>query len=216
MRWYAPPGRVRARQIRADVATLAWIVLWVLAAVGVRALSVSIAEPLDQTRQVAERMAGSAAAAAQGVAGLPLFGQTLSTTFSTLVTNLHALATMAGDQSEATLRVGVVVALATGIIPVAIRLTSWGAARLSYAREAAIAARLPDSPQTRDLFALRALAGAPLADLVGLGPDLVARWRAGDPAVIAGLAALELADRGLTLAPDPGVRAGAAPGVPRA
>lgn len=61
-------------------------------------------------------------------------------------------------------------------------------------------------PDGLDVLALRALAGAPVAQLAVTGDGLLAAWREGDPEVIRNLAQVELARLGLYIRTPPDVR----------
>ena len=93
-----------------------------------------------------------------------------------------------------------VLGLAVALIPALLLLALWVPRRVTWVVEATAAARLSRAGHgARDLLALRALARRPLPELHRLSPDVAAAWRAGEPAAIDDLAALELDDLGLRL-----------------
>jgi hypothetical protein len=98
----------------------------------------------------------------------------------------------------ATVLSGLVLALALALV-----LLTWLPRRLAWVRRTSAARTLVQGGASSSLFALRALATRPLADLHRLDPDPAGAWQRGDRPVIEALAALELAALGLRPAPHP-------------
>ena len=71
----------------------------------------------------------------------------------------------------------------------------WLPGRWRFASKAASATPHLDEAADLDLYALRAMANVPLAELAKVSSDPAAAWRAGDTQVIRRLAALELFER---------------------
>ena len=88
-------------------------------------------------------------------------------------------------------------AFCVAAIPIATLAAIWLPLRVRFVRRINASQRFIDSAADLELFAVRALAHQPIAALAAIDPDPVARWRAGDPAVIRALAQLELRDEGL-------------------
>jgi hypothetical protein len=79
-------------------------------------------------------------------------------------------------------------------------LARWLPWRLRWVREASAAARLMRGAEPDlELLAARAVATAPLRRLAALPPGTGEAWRAGDPAAVRALAALEAGRLGLRL-----------------
>ncbi len=94
------------------------------------------------------------------------------------------------------------------VLPVGWLLLRWLPWRLRWLREAAAADRLTgrgaDGVTDLELLAARAMATAPLPQLARLPAGTGAGWRAGDPAALRALAALELDRLGLRSPGRPG------------
>ena len=80
-------------------------------------------------------------------------------------------------------------------------LAVWLPWRLTFLQEASTSQRFIDEDADLDLFALRAMANVPMAQLARVSRDPVAAWREGDPDTIRKLASLELERVGLRLPP---------------
>jgi hypothetical protein len=218
MRLYADHPDRRARQLAADLGLLAWTVGWVLVARVVHGAVLVLAEPgravADLGRSLSRTM-GSAAGAAEDV---PLVGDELADPFSALGDAGGSVAGAGQASQDAVQTLATVLAVVLVVLPVGWLLLRWAPWRLRWARDAAAADRLAlgsrvhrrsaaggDSGSTPagaggpdlELLAARALATAPLPALAGLPAGTGAGWRAGDPAAVRALAALELRRLGL-------------------
>jgi hypothetical protein len=222
MRLYADRPDRRARQLAADLGLLAWAVGWLLVARSVHGAVLVLAEPgravADLGSSIARTM-GSAAGAAEDV---PLVGDELAGPFSDLGDAGGAVGSAGQGTQDAVQTLATVLAVVLVVLPVGWLLLRWAPWRLGWAREAAAADRLVAGPRgvrsaradagpaggstpagtagpDLDLLAARALATAPLAALAALPAGTGAGWRAGDPAAVRALAALELRRLGLRL-----------------
>ena len=87
------------------------------------------------------------------------------------------------------------------VLPVGWLLLRWAPWRIRWVREATATDRLltgsPTGIADLELLAARAMATAPLPRLAALPSGTGAGWRAGDPAAVRALAALELDRLGL-------------------
>jgi hypothetical protein len=194
MRWYAETPAHRSRQVLADAAVAAWVLLWLLLARTVHAAVQALAAPGREIQQAGKGLAGSLSGAAERVGGLPGVGGGLRSPLDGAAGAAELLARAGASQQDAVGTLATVLALAVGGLPVTWALARWLPGRLAWSRAAEAAHRLRGDV---DLLALRAAAGAPLVDLARLGPDPVTRWRAGDVEAAAALAALELRRLGL-------------------
>ena len=201
MRLYADRPDHRTRQLAADAGLLAWAVLWVLVARVVHGAVLVLAEPgravADLGRSISDSM-DSAAGAADGV---PVVGDELSAPFGALSDAGGSVTGAGTDASDAVHTLAAVLAVVLVVLPVGWLLVRWLRWRTAWLREATAADRLlahgADGLPDLELLAARAMATAPLPQLARLPAGTGAGWRAGDPAALRALAALELRRLGL-------------------
>lgn len=200
MRWYAERPARMAVQVVVDLLAVAWLVGCWLAASAVHEFVLRLQAPARLLTSAGESISGAFAGAADGARDIPFVGADVAGAFDPGTTAGEGLAAAGREQVEtiATAAVGASVAVVLlGVLPV---LLAWLPLRVRYARRAAsaITARRRDT----DLLALRAIARRPVRRLLSISPDPAGAWRRADPAVVAGLAALELRSLGLR-SPDP-------------
>jgi hypothetical protein len=202
MRLYAARPDRRLGQVLADAGVLAWLVLWVLVARVVHGAVLVLAEPGRAVEDLGSSVAGSMGSAAEAARDVPLVGEDLSAPF-------EALSGAGGDvvgagqaAQDAVGTLATVLAVVLVVLPVGGLLLRWLPWRLGWLRDAGAAGRLLSGTPELEVLAARALATAPLPLLAALPAGTGAAWRAGDPAAVRALAALELHRLGLAL-PDP-------------
>ena len=205
MRLYADRPDRRTRQLAADAALLAWVVLWVLVARVVHRAVLVLADPGRAVEGLGRSIAVSMDSAA-GVAGdVPVVGDELAAPLAALGRAGISVAGAGQGSQDAVATLATVLAGVLVVLPVGWMLLRWLPWRLRWAREARAADRLMadrrlDGPDL-ELLAARALATAPLPALAALPTGTGAGWRAGDPAAVRALAGLELTRLGLRLPP---------------
>lgn len=199
MRIYAERPARAVLQVLADVALLAWALLVAHIALAVRAAVLALQGPAQRLTGAGEDIRGTFDGAARTAAGLPFVGEDLARALGTGTDAGDSLAAsgrdLAASVTSAATGVGGAIVL-VGILPVVLL---WFALRARWVR-AASSARLARSAGP-DLLALHALTRRSTRTLLRVGPDPAAAWRAGDPAVVAALAGIELRALGLR-APD--------------
>jgi hypothetical protein len=178
MPFYAQHPALRARQVAADVGVVVWLVLWVLLARTLHRLVLVLAEPGRAVEDLGTSVADSMDSAAGVAEDVPIVGDELAVPLDALSRGGGAVQG-AGQTTQDAAR--------------------WLRWRLGYAREAGAARRLLSGRPDLELLAARALATAPLPRLAELPDGTGAGWRAGDPAAVRTLAALELDRLGLRL-----------------
>lgn len=195
MRWYAERPDRLARQLVADGIVVLWAVLAVLAGTAVRDGLIALRGPGDALvnagGQVSETFTGLSGA----VAGIPFVGVDLARALDPATGAGNRLASAGQDFGDTVATVATWSAVVVPLLLLLPVLLVWLPLRVRYARRAgaALAAR----GTAPDLLAVRALTRVPVRRLTRVAPDPAAAWRSGDPAVVAQLAALELADLGL-------------------
>jgi hypothetical protein len=198
MRIYAErPGRA-ILQVLADVAVLAWALLVVHLARAVHAAVLMLQTPANRLTGAGDSIRGAFDGAARTAAGVPFVGDDLARALGTGTNAGDSLAASGRDLSAAVGSVGFAVAAATVVVGVVPVVVLWLALRVRWVRAARSA--LVARSASPDLLALHALTRRPTAALLRAAagtPDPAAAWRRGDPAVVAALAAVELAALGL-------------------
>ena len=125
-------------------------------------------------------------------------GGALAKPFQAMSGASRALAREAQAYQDAVAHLALFTGLLVAAVPVLLLLVIWLPKRVGWVVEASAAQRLVrGGPASADLLAVRALARQPLRRLAGLGPEIVAGWKAGDPAATQALARLELDELGL-------------------
>jgi hypothetical protein len=172
-----------------------------------------LAVPGRAVESLGGSVANTMASAARAAEDVPLVGDRLAAPFDRLADAGGSLGGAGRAAQDAVGTLATVLAVVLVALPVGWLLLRWLPWRLAWVREARAAARLLAGAPDLDLLAARALATAPLPRLAALPPGTGAGWRAGDPAAVRALAALELGRLGLRLPPD-GAVSGALPGRP--
>ncbi len=203
------PGR-RLVQVVFDVGVVVWVVVWVRIAMRVHDATLQLATPGYQLQDAGANFRGTMTSAGDGVDDLPLLEDRVAAPF-------RAAAGVGGDIEQAgqdlvtaVERVSLLLGLTTALAPILIVVGTWLLLRTRFIRRAGAAQRFIDADPDLDLFALRAMAGQPMARLARISDDPAGAWRRGDRDVIRALAVLELKESGLR-PPPPSPGAAVAP-----
>ncbi|TKJ31537.1 hypothetical protein [Blastococcus sp. CCUG 61487] len=200
MRPYAQRPALRLRQLAADAGLLGWTLLWIFVARAVHGAVLALAGPGRAVEDLGRSVGGSMESAAGVAEDVPVVGDELSAPFGALARASGSVSGAGQSAQDAVETLATILAVALVVLPVAWLLLRWLPWRWGYLREAGAAARLLAGPAPDlDLLAARAVATAPLPRLAALPPGTGAAWRAGDPAAVRALAALELDRVGLRL-----------------
>ncbi len=201
MRLYAQNPALRLRQLAADVGLLVWIVGWVLAARAVHGAVLLLAGPGEAVEDLGRSVAGGMGSAAGVAEDVPVVGDELAAPFEALAEASGSVRGAGQSAQDAVDTLATILAVALVVLPVGWMLLRWLPWRSRWVREATAAERVlagtPAAGPDLELLAARALATAPLPRLAALPAGTGARWRAGDPAAVRALAALELDRLGL-------------------
>ncbi|MCL1906438.1 MAG: hypothetical protein FWG08_00725 [Propionibacteriaceae bacterium] len=186
-------------QVLSDVGLIAWVFLWVVLAGRVRDFILQFSTPAQKAGETTETMSSSLASAADSVKDLPLVGRALESPLNNLGSTLAGL----GDSTSQLISMIATVALVLFIvilaIPVIVYIYKWFPWRFRFVREATAGKKLMPAEASAELFALRALAHAPMRELAKITADPMGAWKRGDTQVIQALANLELELDGLAL-----------------
>lgn len=190
----------RGIQIAADVLAISAIALgiWLGAVV-----SSTIAVLADLGRQLESAGVGFKRAmtqAGEALGSIPFVGESVRMPFDAASGTGRALE----DAGQTTQSVVMTTAMIVGILVAGIIVLTvswfWLRSRIRFAVKATRARRVATMPEGESILALRALTTGSRKSLSTVGPSVVTGWRAGNPEVIARLAALELQAAGVRLA----------------
>lgn len=203
MRLYAQHPTLRTRQLAADVGLLVWIVGWVLVARAVHGAVLKLAGPGRAVEDLGESVSGNMDSAAGAAEDVPLVGDELAAPFEALSRASDSVRGAGQSAQDAVDTLATILSLALLVLAVGWMLLRWLPWRTRWVQEATAAQRVltgtPAGGPDLELLAARAMATAPLPRLAALPPGTGAAWRAGDPAAVRALAALELDRLGLRL-----------------
>ncbi|MGQ0483311.1 MAG: hypothetical protein ACT4O0_20085 [Pseudonocardia sp.] len=195
MRPYAErPGRL-SLQVLADLLALGWLATLLCLGDAARGLLLRLQVPASGLTDAGNSIGEAFASAAGTATRVPFVGDELAAALDGGRAAGASLAAVGQRQFEtiATLATGTAALIVLlGVLPL---LLGWLPLRLRYARAAGAAVSCRDGGT--DLLALRALTGLPMRRLRAVSDNPASGWRESDPAVLSGLAALELRRLGL-------------------
>jgi hypothetical protein len=197
MKIYAELPQRRLRQLLADALVIAWISAGIWIADWIRDRAASLAESGRTLEETGADLSEQFADAGDKARKAPGVGRIIAAPFETGTDAADALVRAGQTYQDAIEGVGNVLAAVVLVVTLFVVLVGWLPPRARWIRRASVATRLRAEPAGLDLLALRALTSQPLRRLRGVGDDPAGRWRAGDPAALEALAALELSSVGL-------------------
>lgn len=197
MAWYAKDVRQRTRQIGDDVGMLLWTLFWGFVCWLVYRLIYASAAPARSLARMANEQQQNFQNQAERIAKTPAVGEVVRQPVDQLAQVFDQVGIFADNQVRLVERLAVAGGVLVFVIPVTIWLFRWLPGRIAFARRSAAAQRFIDSAEDLDLFALRAMAVAPMTELAKISDDPVGDWRRGDQQVITKLADLALRREGL-------------------
>jgi hypothetical protein len=124
-----------------------------------------------------------------------MVGQALSTPFGQASGALGAVAQQGVQSGDAVAWWALPLGIAVAVVPVLLILPWWALLRMRFAARAAAVRRAWGRPDGHEILAVKAIVALSPRRLAKLGPDLIGRWRRGDPEATERLAAAYL--RGL-------------------
>jgi len=191
--------RKKVPQILSDAGLVLWCVLWGYLASKVRQLILLFAVPAQEAQGSASSLASSMDSAASSMEGVPVLGTVLSPPLNAFSSGLGSLVVTLQHYVRFVDVTSIVVATIVAVVPIAYYLWKWLPWRFSFVREATAGKKLLPADASAELFALRAMAHAPMRDLARITDDPMGAWKSGDEDVIRKLADLELRQDGLRL-----------------
>lgn len=179
-------------QLLSDVVAAAWTTAWVLVGLAVHGAVAMIGAVGRQVQSGGSGLASNLESAGDSASRLPLVGDSVSKPLAAASEAALDLAG-AGQSLDATAGwLSWLLAIAVAAPPVLAVVGPWLFLRWRFFRRKLTVIDLAATPAGRQLLALRALASRPIRQLTAISPDPAGAWRLGDPAVVGGLAELEL------------------------
>ncbi|MBE3000884.1 hypothetical protein IDM40_19620 [Nocardiopsis sp. HNM0947] len=199
MKLYAERHLRAAAQITSDLLALAWTAFWVLAALSLHEMIMSLARPGELLESAGSDMTDHMSTAAENVEQVPMAGEALATPFTSVGEAGESLSSAGTSFQESIGTLALVLPLLTAALPVLLLAATWFPARARWVARANSARRLRHlDPGARErLLALRALSSAPAGHLAGVHEDPAGAWHDAEPAAVRDLADLELRRLGL-------------------
>ncbi|KAB1905334.1 MULTISPECIES: hypothetical protein [unclassified Micromonospora] len=197
MKIYADRFPTALRQLLTDLLVVVWVYAAIRFALWLHDLVEKLAVPGQKLEGAGGGLADNLADAGGKVGRVPLVGDELTGPFTKAAEAARAVAEAGRDQQELVGQLALALTVAVLVFPLGLVLFGWLPLRVRWMRRAGAAKALAAAPAGRDLLALRALAGQPLAKLHRIAPDVAEAWRRGDDETVDALAALELRGLGL-------------------
>lgn len=193
------PARLTA-QLISDIVVGGWIAVWVLVGVAVHRAIATFARVGSQVRSGATGIADNLSSAGDNADRLPLVGDSVAKPLRAASEAALDIAGAGQSLNTTATWLAVLLAIAVAAPPILAVGMPWLFLRIRFLRRKLTVTALAQTPAGEQLLALRALANRPLRRLAEVSPDPVGAWRAGDPATVRGLAALELRSSGVSRA----------------
>ncbi|NYH51512.1 MULTISPECIES: hypothetical protein [Nocardiopsis] len=186
-------------QIAADLLALAWVYLWIRAALSLREIIMGLNRPGELMVSTGEGFSEHMDNAAEQALKVPLAGDALATPFTSMSGTGESLSAAGASFQESVASLGLTLPLLTAALPLLLLAATWLPARARWIRQAGSVRRLRGlTPEARSrLLALRALASVSPSRLAGVHEDPAGAWHADDRKAVRALASLELRRLGL-------------------
>lgn len=199
---YAERPALRTRQMALDGGLAVWTVAWVRIGMWARDQVERLGTPPEKLADAGRAIERAGEDGRDAVDGIPAVGGGLGDLFGGVGRSGTALVDAGRTAEGAAGRLALLIGLLVALVPIVWLAGRLLPARIAWAREATAAATLRTAPAATELFALRALAHRPLAELLRAEADPMTAYNEGRTAA---LAEVELRHLGLVPAPGPAV-----------
>jgi len=188
---YADFAPRRARQIVADIVALAIIVGAILLGIVVHGTIAALGGVFVKLQDAGTGFEGTMGEIGDRLGEVPLIGGGIRGPFDTAAGAGGSLAD-AGRAGQATVEaLASIVGVTVALIPILVLALAWLWPRVRFVRRARETRALLRLDDGLSLLALRALDDATARELARISPRALSDWRAGEPAAVRALAALE-------------------------
>ncbi len=199
MKLYSDFGPRRARQVFADVISLAFITGWVWLGVTIHSLITELATYGKQMEDAGAGLRVAMTEVGDNLEGVPFIGSTVRAPFDSASGAGGALEEAGQSQQELIQQLALTLGVGIAALPIIMILVLWLVPRARFVRRAGRAKALVRAGAGIDLLALRALTNQKVTTIAKVNVDAMGAWRRGDGAVMRKLAALELESSGIRL-----------------
>ena len=199
MSLYSDFGPRRTAQIVADAVAVIVVIVAIVVGIAVRNTIAALGGVFVNLQDAGVGFESTMGEIGESLGGVPLIGDGIRGTFDQAAGAGVAIAD-AGRAGQAVVEtIATVTGLGFALLPIAIVLLVWLWPRIRFVRRSAETRALLRLDDGEQLLALRALDGARAAELARISPQPLSAWRAGEPAVVRSLAALEARAAGVRL-----------------
>ncbi|MEN9620688.1 MAG: hypothetical protein RL499_881 [Actinomycetota bacterium] len=199
MSLYSDYPAARTRQIIADVVGVVTAIVVILIASAVTTAIRAFASFGRDLEAAGTDIHHGLTDAANALGDVPLIGDGIRGPFDAVAGAGQAVADAGRGQQQFVEVVAVGAGWAVALVPLVLLALLWVLPRVRFARRSSALRRMLANGMTADTLAARAVAHAPLAQLVAVHPDPAAAWRANEPRVVRALAGIELRRAGIRL-----------------
>ncbi len=197
MTLYSDYPAARTRQIIADVMGVVAVVVVISIAAAVTAIIRALGAFGRDLERAGLDFQNGLTEAADALGDVPLIGDGIRGPFDAAAGAGESVAEAGRAQQAFVEAVALGVGWSVALLPLVLLALLWVLPRVRFARRSSSLRSMIANGMTADTLAARAVARAPLAQLVAVHPDPGAAWRAHDPVVVRALAGIELRRAGI-------------------
>ena len=197
MSLYSDYPAARTRQIVADVVGIVAVIIVISVAAAVTATIRALGAFGRDLEQAGLDFQNGLTEAADALGDVPLIGDGIRGPFDAAAGAGESVAEAGRAQQAFVEAVALGVGWSVALVPLLLLVLLWVLPRVRFARRSARLRSMIANGMTAETLAARAVARAPLAQLVAVHPDPGAAWRAHDATVVRALAGIELRRAGI-------------------
>ncbi len=197
MALYSDYPAARTRQIIADVMGVIAVIVTISIAAAVTATIRALGAFGRDLEQAGVDFQNGLTEAADALGDIPLIGDGIRGPFDAAAGAGQSVAEAGRAQQAFVETVALGVGWSVAVVPLLLLTLIWVLPRVRFARRSRSLRAMIANGMTADTLAARAVARAPLAQLVAVHPDPGAAWRAQDATVVRALAGIELRRAGI-------------------
>lgn len=197
MSLYSDYPAARTRQIIADVIGVVGVIIVVSIATAVTTAIRALGSFGRDLEAAGLDFQTGLTEAAENLGDVPLIGGGIRAPFDAAASAGEQVAAAGRAQQVFVESLAVGVGWAVALVPLLLLALLWVLPRVRFARRSSSLRAMIAGGMTADTLAARAVAQAPLRELVAVHPDPAAAWRAHDASVVRALAGIELRRAGI-------------------